>query len=112
MSERNTVLEPADEILDLAGPNLRGGKVEGRLLCQGAMGRRKPSPHVFEVAFKKLEGETNQSRKANQPIRLLRLEAFGFLASGQSAGGNLEELGSPRRWKIEHYPEPLEGLVG
>jgi hypothetical protein len=112
MSERNAVLEPTDQILDLSGSDLCGSKLEGRLLRQGGMRRCEPGPHVVEVSFEQLEGEAHQSRKAHQTVRLLRLESLGFLASVQCSGRNLQELGSSRSRKIEYCSEALERLEG
>jgi hypothetical protein len=110
MSERDAVLKSADQIFDLSGSDLGGGKLKRRLRGQRGMGGGEPSLHVLEIPFEQLESEADQPRKANQPIRLLRLESLGFFASGKRAGRNLKELGSPRRRKIEHCPEALEGL--
>jgi hypothetical protein len=111
MSERNAVLEPADQILYFSSTDLRGSELEGCLIGEGGMGSCEPGSHVVQVAFEKLECETDQPGKAHESIGLLGLESFGVLAPGQGPGRNLKELCCTGGRKVKNAPEPFEGFV-
>jgi hypothetical protein len=112
MSERNAVFEPADQILYFSSTDLGGSELEGCLMGEGGMGSCEPGSHLLQVAFEKLECETDQPRKAHESIGLLRLESFGVPAPGQGPGRDLKELCSTRRRKVENAPKSFECFVG
>jgi hypothetical protein len=112
MSERNTVLEPSDQILYLSSTDLCGSEIEGCLLGECGMGSCKPGSHLLQVAFEELECEADQPRKAHESIGLLGLESFGVLAPGQGPSRNLKEFCSTGRREVENASEFFESFVG
>jgi hypothetical protein len=112
MSERNAVFEAADQILYFSSTDLCGSELEGCLIGERGMGSCKPGSHLLQVAFEKLECETDQPCKAHESIGLLGLEPFGVPASGQGPGRDLKELCSSGRRKVENAPESFECCVG
>lgn len=90
------MFQPSDQILYFASTDLCSGELKGGLTAERGMRSCEPEAHLFEVAFEKLECETDEPREADEPIRFPRLESFSVPAPGQGPSGDLKEFCGPR----------------
>lgn len=105
------MFESSDQVLDLPSTDLRGRKVEGGLVCEGGMRRREPGPHLLEISLEELKCEADDTGKADQPIRFLRIEPLRFPAPRECSGRDLKEVGHAGGREIENSAKPLERSV-
>src|SRR5436309_1210365 len=77
----HTVLQAANEILNLAPAHFRLGVVERRLAVQGAGGLAQPGACGLLVAVVQLGGETKQPREAQHSVAVAGVETLAALTA-------------------------------
>jgi len=98
------VLQAAEEVLDLAGSDFRGGKVQRRLTAQARLRGLQPLARLGRVALEEVHCHIEDARRAQDPIRFIRLQPALALPPSQRALRNGHETGDLR-------PRQIGGLL-
>jgi hypothetical protein len=105
------VFEPADEPFDFSASDLALGEIERYVTSQGGLGGRQTLRRGIPVAFKKLQGLTEQPRSTKQSVRLVRKESPLTLSTCHRPARNVDEVGDTLERQRRVSTESLKRAV-